>query len=41
MATQNALLNNIGDGVKDILQVYDEQPTETTVEASFLLELLC
>ncbi|KVH94532.1 NIF system FeS cluster assembly, NifU, C-terminal, partial [Cynara cardunculus var. scolymus] len=39
MGIERVLKEKFGDAVKDIVQVYDEQPAETTVEASFLIDL--
>lgn len=39
MGIERVLKEKFGDAVKDVVQVYDEQPAETTVEARFLLKL--
>lgn len=37
MGIERVLKEKFGDAVKDIVQVFDEQPAETTVEASLYL----
>lgn len=41
MGIERILKEKFGDAVKDIVQVYDQQPAETTVEARFVIKLLC
>ncbi|PWA62526.1 NIF system FeS cluster assembly, NifU, C-terminal [Artemisia annua] len=40
MGIERVLKETFGDAVKDVDQVYDEQPAETTVEARFLLKFI-
>lgn len=37
MGIERVLKEKFGDAVKDIVPVFDEQPAETTVEASFFI----
>lgn len=37
MGIERVLKEKFGDAIKEIVQVYDQQPAETTVEARFVL----